>query len=41
MTERFTKIINIKRLLTIFAKNYIIDVWQGFRYVSVLQTTFL
>ena len=32
--ERFEKIVNSFHLLTVFAKRFIVDVWQSFKYAS-------
>ena len=34
--ECFVKILNSKKLLTIFTQQSILDVWQGSKYVSVI-----
>ena len=30
----FAKIVNTKKLLTMFAKHYLLDVWRGSEYTS-------
>ena len=32
--ERFAKIVNGRKLQTIFTKTSILDIWQGFKYTS-------
>ena len=34
--ESFAKIVNGLKVLAIFAKRFILDIWQGFEYVFVI-----
>ena len=38
--KHFEKIIEGFQLLTVFAKRFILDAWQGFEYASEMELTF-